>query len=68
MASDVSGIHVRLTTPKFETFGVISICILLFYKIVSSYQAYNLGGLKIAIMQFCDLLAIFEASASFSDG
>ena len=67
-ASDVSGIYISLNTPKFEKFGIASICVLLFYRIVSSYQAYNLGGPKIAFMQFFDFLAIVEASASFSDG
>jgi len=67
-ASDVSGIHVCLNTPKFEEFGIASICVLLFYRIISSYQAYNLGGPKIAAMQFFDFLAIVEASASFSEG
>merc|ERR1719354_244549 len=48
-ATYVSSVY---ASPMLLAGDVASICILLFYKIVSSYQAYNLGGLKIAIMQF----------------
>ena len=67
-ASDISGIYVHLSTPGFENFGIVSVCVLLFYRSVSSYQMFKLGGLKNAILQFADILAIIEASASFSEG
>ena len=67
-ASDISGIYISINTPKFKRFGIASICVLVFYRIASTYQAYNLGGPKIAAMQFFDFLAIVEASASFSEG
>ena len=67
-ASDISGIYVQLSTPGLEKFGIASSCVLLFYRIASSYQMFKLGGLKNAILQFFDFLAIIEASASFSEG
>ena len=67
-ASDISGIYVQLTTPGLEKFGIASSCVLLFYRCASSYQMFKLGGLKNAILQFADILAIIEASASFSEG
>ena len=65
-ASDISGIYVQLSTPGLEKFGIASSCVLLFYRIVSSYQMFKLGGLKNALLQFADILVIIEASASFS--
>eukprot|EP00493_Phyllostaurus_siculus_P027034 UN27380 len=68
-ASDVSGIYVHLSTPGFEKFGIGSTCVLLFYKVITSYQMFHMSGeLKYALLQFFDFLSIIEASASFSEG
>ena len=67
-ASDISGIYVQLTTPGLGKFGIASSCVLLFYRVASSYHIFKIAGLKHAILQFADILAIIEASASFSEG